>query len=91
MKDVVRCIWTAAGYGWEWWYVDKIVQCESGWQVSAVGAAGEASLFQIHPVNWWMFGGRDPWDPVANTEVALRLRKASGWSPWSCSRYIGVE
>lgn len=86
----VRClvdgIWTEGGYGWELDYMHSIVQCESGWDPSATGAAGEASLFQIHPVNWWMFEGRDPWDVEANTEVALRMRSASGWAPWSCAR-----
>lgn len=89
--DVQGCVdelWTAAGYGWELWFMHAVVQCESGWQPWETGRAGEAGLFQIHPVNWHLFGGRDPWDVVANTEVALVLRRAAGWAPWSCSRVV---
>lgn len=86
---VVRCVealWTAAGYGWELAFMRSVVQCESGWRPGATGGAGEAGLFQIHPVNWRLFAGRDPWDVVANTEVALMLRRSAGWRPWSCAR-----
>lgn len=85
-RCVVDAIWTAGGYGWELSFMHAVVQCESGWDPNATGRLGEAGLFQIHPVNWWMFNGQDPWDVTANTEVALRIRKASGWSPWSCAR-----
>lgn len=85
-REIVRAVWEAAGYGWEWPFVEALVQCESGWRPWATGRAGEAGLFQIHPVNWWRFHGRDPWNPRANAEVALEMRIERGWSPWSCSR-----
>lgn len=81
----VDAIWTEGGYEWELGYMHQIVECESRWQPSATGKYGEAGLFQIHPVNWALFHGRDPWDVTANTEVALTMRKASGWGPWSCA------
>jgi hypothetical protein len=91
-RDIVHQIWTDAGYGWELSFVDAVVDCESDWNPSATGSAGEAGLFQIHPVNWSMFDGANPWDVAANTRVALEMRKARGWSPWSCARrYLGVE
>lgn len=88
LRACVHQRWTAAGYGWELDVVDNVVECESGWNPGAVGRAGEASLFQIHPVNFGRFGGRNPWDPVANTDVALQMRREQGWWPWSCYRRI---
>ncbi len=87
--DVRTCVdelWIEAGLGWELNFMHAVVACESGWRPWATGGAGEAGLFQIHPVNWHLFGGADPWDVEANTRVALILREAAGWSPWSCAR-----
>ncbi len=89
-KDIVHKIWIAAGYGWELSFVDAVVNCESKWNPNAVGGHGEAGLFQIHPVNFRLFNGQNPWDVRANTYVALAMRKSQGWSPWTCARRLGA-
>ena len=87
-RDIVHEIWTEAGYGYELNVVDAIVQCESRWNTGATGSHGEAGLFQIHPINWSLFRGANPWDVRANTEVALAMRRQLGWRPWSCARRL---
>lgn len=45
-----------------------------------------ASLFQIS-LDWHLakFEGRDPFDPVANIDVAYMIWLDQGWGPWSCA------
>lgn len=86
-RDIVRAIWTAAGYGWEWPTVERIVQCESSWNPRAVGRQGELGLFQLMPrYHAWRFRGGDWRDPAVNARAALGLRIEQGWRPWTCSR-----
>lgn len=73
--------------GWpasEWETALRVTWCESNWRPAATGKLSEASIFQIHPVHFWRFDGRDPWDPVYNSQVALDLWRTFGWGIWSC-------
>ena len=69
-----------------------IVFLESGDNPRAVGRAGEAGLFQIHPVHRRDFErltGRPwsaAWDPVLNGQMALAVWRESGWRAWSTAR-----
>ena len=86
-REIVRAVWEAAGYGWEWPFVEALVQCESAWRIDAVGRQGELGLFQLMPrYHAWRWAGRDPFDPRVNAEAALGLRVEQGWRPWSCAR-----
>lgn len=57
-----------------------VAWCESSWRPDATGAAGERSLWQIHPVH------RDStYDPVGNARAALRIsRGGTDWRAWTC-------
>ena len=64
----------------------SIVQCESGYDPSAIGDAGERGSLQIHPIHrkpmaeaGLRFGWeRDRW------LWAVRLWREHGFKPWSC-------
>lgn len=62
----------------------SVAKCESSWNPDVTGGAGEWGLFQIHPVHVAKFSGRDPYDPVVNASVALRIWKDQSWGPWTC-------
>lgn len=66
-----------------------IVWYESRNNPAAVGGAGEASLFQIHPVHAGSFRrltGKpwgEAWNPILNGQYAHRLWREQGWRPWT--------
>jgi hypothetical protein len=74
-----------AGHGRYWRTWKCIGWFESRWDRWATGAAGEASVYQVHPVNWHLFRGRDPYNVEANTLVAVELWRLAGgsWRPWT--------
>ena len=71
----------------------RIIECESGWDRFAVGAAGELGLTQILPSTWEdtndRLGSDVPisyWSsPAANLYQARAIHQERGWSAWSCS------
>lgn len=71
----------------EWETAYRVALCESRGDANATGALGEASYFQIHPVNFWLFAqfpDPNPWHPKQNVIVASQLWAKQGWSPWAC-------
>jgi len=101
VQGCVDELWIKAGLGHELNFMHAVVQCESSWQPWAQGDWGwwagvyqgrAKGLFQLRidahyarrSPDWWASG---QWaNPGENTKLALELRKASGWGPWSCSR-----
>lgn len=93
-------VWVPAAF-----YYDAldIVACETRgnpWNINAVGALGEASWFQIHPIHAQRFYNKgwswsDAWDPGKNTVIALEIwteqvnKWGWGWGPWSCNYAVG--
>ena len=74
---------------------ERIAWCESKFNTWAVGAAGERSLFQIHPIHRngvvasLGYSWDDIFDPVANINVAVALyQRAGSFRSWSCA-YLG--
>lgn len=69
-----------------------IVWYESRNNPAATGSAGEASLFQIHPVHAGSFRrltGKpwsEAWNPILNGQYAERLWREQGWRPWTTAR-----
>lgn len=65
-----------------------VAWCEStGWDNSAIGAAGEVSYFQIHPIHFSRYSRwrliEDEWYAA---EVAYEMSSGGrDWSAWSCS------
>lgn len=77
----------ARAAGFPQWAVPAAVRvawCESTWKPWATGAAGEYSLFQIHPVHIARFNGANPYSPLANARVAYQIWSEQGWGPWTC-------
>lgn len=66
----------------------EVVQCESGWNSMAVGAAGELGLTQIMPATWLSTPGApalEVWmSPAANLYTARAIYEEGGWAPWTC-------
>lgn len=64
------------------------VDCETGgtWDNSVVGALGELSIWQIHPIHFRRFDpARLRADPAYATWAARQLYdEAGGFGPWSC-------
>ena len=65
----------------DWEIVRLIVQCESGGDRRAVGAAGEVGWLQVHPIH--QFSG-DLTDPSANLDAGFEVRERQGFRAWSC-------
>lgn len=74
----------------------KIAQCESGLDPSAVSpGGGNHGLFQIntvHRANFTRVTGQ-PWSPAVydphwNSMYAKWLYDQQGWGPWSCRRVL---
>lgn len=71
------------------WPGRQLVQCESGWNQWAVGAAGELGALQIHPVHkglvarmGYRWEDMHQWEP--NLRVAVEIRRTQGLRAWSC-------
>ncbi len=70
-----------------------VARCESRFDPTDVGAAGERGLFQIHPVHAEPGELLDQiglsWDAMfdvdANIAAARALFLRDGWTPWSCA------
>lgn len=63
----------------------RIMRCESSGRADAVSPTDDHGLMQINRQNHWRFGGRSPYDPVANLEVAYAMSGGgTNWAPWSC-------
>lgn len=66
-----------------------VAACETGgtFDNSAIGRAGEVSMFQIHPVHFWRYDRQrlrdDEWYAA---EVAYEMsRGGTSWGAWSCA------
>lgn len=85
-------------FGSQWQNAKRIMECESSgraWVVNDNPATGDYSigLFQINligrlansrPSEAWLKV------PENNISYAAQMQKASGWSPWSCARTLGI-
>ena len=58
----------------------------STWQPTAVGLAGEISIWQIHPVHFGRFDTERLWKIDYNTWAASVLWQERGWQPWVAER-----
>lgn len=58
-----------------------VAWCESRWDASAVGAAGEIGAWQVNP-RWH---GPVPADLAGQARQAAAIHAAHGWAPWSCA------
>lgn len=93
VEACVREVWRAGGYGEEEDFAVAVAWCESKFKPWEIGDNGNAfGLYQIwrrwhgwrRPPSWWDGGS---WaDPRENALLALEIRRASGWGPWSCAR-----
>lgn len=84
--------WT--GWPLEWWEEAGVIGwCESQWSPAAVGDGGQSlGLMQL----WvgWFTVGEDPFDPVTNLRVGLRVRtirgRFGGNGGWTCADLNGI-
>lgn len=70
-----------------------IASCETRWQPSAVGDGGNSlGLFQLW--HGWFLPNENPFDPVTNTVVAVRVRQTrgryGGGGGWTCADRLGI-
>ena len=81
---VSRWVRLARRTGWPWQdfpTLMRVMSAESGGSYLARNAwSGAAGLMQLIPAHWQ--GQFDPYVPRLNLAYSLRLRRASGWSPW---------
>ena len=74
-------------------YLASIAWCESKGDSGAVGDRG-ASLGTHQLWRGWFRAGEDPFDPVVNARVAVRVREAlgrfGGAGGWSCATKLGI-
>ena len=91
----LRALLAEAGSPPEW--VEPLVAialCESRGRPDAVGDAG-ASLGTWQIWVGWFFEGEDPFDPLTNARVAIRIRETrgrfGGGGGWTCAGILGIE
>lgn len=90
----MRALLAEAGAPAEWIApMLTIAWCESKYSPGAVGDSGNSlGLFQL----WagWFYGGEDPYDPLTNARVAVRVREIrgrfGGGGGWSCADLNGI-
>ena len=70
----------------DWEIVRLIIQCESGGDRWAVGAAGEIGLLQIHPIHGFT---SDLFDPLSNLNAGFEVYEEQGFGAWTC--FGGVQ
>jgi len=70
----------------------KIARCESNFNNSAIGKAGEIGVFQIHPVHFKEVESLklDLHTLEGNFAYSRILYSRESWQPWSCARLTGV-
>lgn len=63
----------------------RVFWCESRWNRNHIGAYGELSVAQIHPVHWARLGLTDDWylDDEIVGWAARNIWDIQGWSAWS--------
>jgi hypothetical protein len=68
----------------------RVAKCESGWSlaVHAHSPGGHLGIFQFGGFARATYGFA--WNPWAQSAAAYRYYRASGWSPWSCARIVGL-
>ena len=72
------------------WWAASVIPCESSWDATKTGAAGERGLMQLHPVQRERierlgYTWDQMYEPKPNIMVALDLYLAEGSRPWACS------
>jgi len=70
-----------------------IAWCESKYSPGAVGDSGNSlGLYQLW--SGWFYAGEDPYDPLTNARVAVRVREIrgrfGGGGGWSCATNNGI-
>jgi len=80
-----RAAYRRASAGW----MRAIIQCESRWNVYAVGSAGELGLVQLHPrgllPEFYQLGYSDPFDPSEAIDYLAWALVHGRASHWSCA------
>lgn len=90
-QDVPTLIDEAAvEYGVAPAYLERVAWCESRFDPSAVGAAGEIGLFQLHPYGllplFYERGFDDPWDAAQQATFAAWAFASGLAGHWTCAR-----
>ena len=80
-----RAAYRGASAGW----MRSIIQCESRWDIYAVGLAGELGLVQLHPRGllreFLALGYADPFDPSEAIDYLAWALVHGRASHWSCA------
>jgi len=90
----MRALLAEAGAPAEWIApMLTIAWCESKYSPGAVGDSGNSlGLYQLW--SGWFYAGEDPYDPLTNARVAVRVREIrgrfGGGGGWSCATNNGI-
>lgn len=85
MMEIIRAAFSRYGLNVD--FAIEVARCESRLDPSAVGAAGELGLFQLHPRGVGYGYTRETLlDPVENSRIAAAHVAKHGWSAWTCAR-----
>lgn len=89
-----RLLLTLADVPVVWWTAfETIGECESHYSTYAVGDSG-SSLGIMQMWSGWFTESEDPFDPLTNLRVALRVRETrgrfGGFGGWSCADLNGI-
>ncbi len=74
----------------DFWMMDKIAECESGWTMVKNSSSSAYGFYQIldsteRTTPQWK-EGMSKYDPYANIEMGVFLFESRGWQPWYPSR-----
>lgn len=92
-KPELRCMVHVVFPRAEWTNAERVIECESHWNVYALHTNTDGStdggMWQINS-RWNTDGYAYAFDPVEATAYALRTQRTRGWRDWVCARLTGV-
>ena len=93
-RPELRCVVHAIFPRSEWRNAEKVVECESSWNIRAynvhAGGSTDAGLWQINST-YNADGYGVAYHPVAATVYARFVLRTRGWGDWVCARLTGVS
>ena len=77
----------------EWGFVEKMINCESGWKLDAMGVNTNGTVdtgpWQRNSIHFKTLSNADSFDLKKATEWAISKRlRDGGWGAWVCSRKV---
>lgn len=84
LKEYLRKVFTSYGIEDQIPTAEKIIACESSWNILAHNGTISYGLLEYTPNTWHDFGHGDIMNPLVQIEVTAKIVKREGWERWDC-------